>query len=220
MDQFIIKANESWIDTKDKQRTRCLHYDTKAFYHSNYHGGGNWKINGTIENLICTLKNDRTPYSQQTMMNCVAKLVEILKNDLPIIKLQLGYNKLRVCVVPRAKRESHYNKNQLLFRGSVQFATNSLCGFEDGTHDIIRHTNTRTTHSNISGNGGNGPLPYCGITLETCNISSNIQGKNILLIDDLYTKTIGIDEDAIQALHDKGANNVFFYSVGKTVSRY
>jgi len=34
------------------------------------------------------------------------------------------------------------------------------------------------------------------------------------LVDDLYTKGVNIDEDAIQALLDKGAKNVVFYSVG------
>ena len=78
---------------------------------------------------------------------------------------------------------------------------------------------TRTTHRDRSGYGGNGPIPYCGITNDTCSISG-VSGHNILLIDDLYTKTVGIDEDAIQALYDNGAAKVLFYAVGKTVSRY
>jgi phosphoribosylpyrophosphate synthetase len=72
---------------------------------------------------------------------------------------------------------------------------------------------------NRSGHGGNGDLPYPGITKNTCTISENVRGKNILLIDDLYTKTVNIDEDAIQALLDKGARSVVFYAVGKTMSR-
>ena len=42
-----------------------------------------------------------------------------------------------------------------------------------------------------------------------------IKGKNILLIDDLYTKSININEDMIQALLDNGAKSVIFYSIGK-----
>ena len=38
--------------------------------------------------------------------------------------------------------------------------------------------------------------------------------RNILLIDDLYTYSINIDEDMIQALYDNGANKVIFYSIG------
>jgi hypothetical protein len=43
-------------------------------------------------------------------------------------------------------------------------------------------------------------LPYIGITNATCNISDDVIGKDILLIDDIYTKTVNIDEDAIQSL--------------------
>jgi hypothetical protein len=39
------------------------------------------------------------------------------------------------------------------------------------------------------------------------------------LIDDLYSKSINIDEDAIQALIEKGANRVFFYAIGRTVRK-
>lgn len=42
--------------------------------------------------------------------------------------------------------------------------------------------------------------------------------KDILLIDDIYTKTINIDEDAIQALIESGAKSVTFYAVGRTRS--
>jgi phosphoribosylpyrophosphate synthetase len=65
-----------------------------------------------------------------------------------------------------------------------------------------------------------GEKPYPGITKDTCKISDNVRGKDILLIDDLYTKTVNIDEDAIQALLNKGAKSIVFYAVGKTVSRY
>lgn len=68
-----------------------------------------------------------------------------------------------------------------------------------------------------SGYGGNGNLPYPGITKETCTISDKIKNKDILLIDDLYTAKVNIDEDAIQTLLDKGANSVIFYSLGKTI---
>lgn len=63
-------------------------------------------------------------------------------------------------------------------------------------------------------------LPYIGITKETCSISDDVIGQDILLVDDLYTKTVNIDEDCIQALLDKGARSVTFCSIGKTLSRY
>jgi len=65
----------------------------------------------------------------------------------------------------------------------------------------------------------NGDLPYPGITKKTCSISNEIKGKDILLIDDIYTKTVNVDEDAIQALLDNGAKSVYFYAVVKTIHK-
>ncbi len=59
-------------------------------------------------------------------------------------------------------------------------------------------------------------MPYPGITRKTCTISPEVTEKDILLIDDIYTSNVYIDEDAIQALLDNGANSVKFYAVGKT----
>ena len=69
----------------------------------------------------------------------------------------------------------------------------------------------------MEGYVNDGSVPYVGITNATCNISDDVIGKDILLIDDIYTRTVNIDEDAIQSLIDKGANSVSFYAIGKTV---
>ena len=204
MNSFTIQPNE------------CLRQSIRAFYHDDYSGGGQWKVQGTIENIICTLKNDITPYTNIVLQNAVQKLIRILSTDLPQIQRQTGKNNLTVCVIPRAKVS--YNNNQLLFKATITDVVNRLQGFQNGTNYIIRHTDTKTTHLSrgISG-GGNGRLPYRGITKETCHISNAVRGKDVLLIDDLYTKTVNIDEDAIQALIDNGASSVVFYSVGKTL---
>lgn len=188
----------------------------QAFYNSDYIGGsGRWHTKGTIENIICTFKNDITPYTDSVLQNTSQELSQILINGLPEIFQYTKLNALTVCVVPRAK--VNYKKNQLLFKSTVREVASQLGGFIDGTDFIIRHTDTRTTHRDRAGYGGNGDLPYPGITKETCTISKEVKGKNILLIDDLYTKSINIDEDAIQALLDEGANEVFFYAIGRTV---
>ena len=187
----------------------------QAFYNSDYIGGsGRWRIKGAIENIVCTFKNDITPYTDSVLQNTVQELSQILINDLPEILQYTKLNALTVCVVPRAK--VNYKKDQLLFKSTVRKVASQLWGFNDGTDFIIRHTDTRTTHRDRAGYGGNGDLPYPGITKETCTILNEVKGKNILLIDDLYTKSINIDEDAIQALLDKGANTVFFYAIGRT----
>jgi hypothetical protein len=66
------------------------------------------------------------------------------------------------------------------------------------------------------GYGGDGDMPYVGITKATCKISGDVRGKDILLIDDIYTKGVNIVEDAIQALLDNGPKSVIFYAVAKT----
>ncbi len=207
MKRFTIHAN--------KYLTR----DTVGFYHADYHGGGNWRKKGTIENVITTLKNDITPYDKQTLFNAAKRLAVILLEELPEIPRILQIRPLTVCVVPRAKKEDYYRENQKIFRRVVSLVVDRLDGFENGTKYILRHTNTKTTHLVNSGGGGDGSMPYPGITKDTCFISPNVKGKDILLIDDLYTRTINVDEDAIQALYDFGANSVVFYSVGRTVRR-
>ena len=187
----------------------------KAFYNSDYIGrGGRWRKKGTIENIVCTLKNDITPYSDSVLQDTVLELMDILLSDLPEILQYTKFNNLTACVVPRAK--TNYNKDQLLFKSTIRKVVGQIRGFNDGSDFIIRHSETRTTHRNRAGYGGDGDLPYPGITKETCSISKEVNGKNILLIDDLYTKSINIDEDAIQALLDEGANKVYFYAIGRT----
>ena len=189
-----------------------------AFYHADYMSGGAWEIPNTIENMIWTLKNDVDAFPAR-LPNVQQKLSTILNNDLPQILKIIGKFKLTICVIPRSKAETYYRKDQMLFRETISNIADKLPNFENGTKYILRHTNTRTTHLDRNGKGGDGNLPFPGITKETCTISNQVSNKDILLIDDLYTKSVNIDEDAIQALLDNGANSVIFYSVGKTVLR-
>jgi len=205
MNNFTIEPN------------KFLNKRIQAFYNSNYSGGERRLIEGSVENVICTLKNDITPYTEIVLQTAVQNLSNILSKDLPEILQFTRLDNLTVCVIPRAK--VNYNLNQLLLKSTIHNVVNQLSGFSDGTDFIIRHTDTRTTHRDRAGYGGNGDLPYPGITTKTCTISNNVRGKDILLIDDLYTQTVNIDEDAIQALLNEGANSVIFYAIGKTVLR-
>ena len=204
MNKFIIYANE------------YLGQDIQGFYHEEYHAG-NWKIDGTIENIITTLKNDIPPFkSQETLQLAINRLIAIVEKDLIQIKQSNQIN-LTICIIPRAKIEDSYANNQLLFKKVIHHLTVKL-GFNDGSNYIKRYINTRTTHRDRSGHGGDGQRPYPYITKDTCNISNKVKDKDILLIDDLYTKSINIDEDAIQVLLDNGAKSVIFYAPAKTVN--
>ncbi len=204
MKRFIIESN------------RFLKQNIQAFYHTDFYGYGK-PNNPDYLNII---KNDNHHHWSDYQLNKAANdLRNILGKDFPQLLQLLEFNTLTVCVVPRAKADNTYRADQLRFQSTVQSVVNQLNGFEDGINYIGRHTNTSTTHLRrpIEGYVNDGRSPYPGITIQTCNISSNVRGRDILLIDDIYTKTVNIDEDAIQSLLNMGAGSVTFYAVGKTV---
>lgn len=224
MNSFTILPGMSWYTnpmTNTRQRGNFIIKSINAFYHSDYQSGNSERreTTGTVENIITTLKNQFQDKSNDVLIQAGKNLVEILKKDLPQVLQKTAKENLVVCIIPRSKALTTYTQNQLIFRQAVTIAAKNLKDFSDGTDYIIRHTNTRTTHLDRSGYGGDGDLPYPGITKKTCTISDDVKGKDILLIDDLYTETVNIDEDAIQALLDNGANSVVFYSLGKTAPR-
>ena len=189
---------------------RYLSRDVEAFYHTSYVG---YKKLGNPD-YINMLKNTYNDRPKSILDNAVQELIKVLLDDLPQI---LRLTPLTVCVVPRAKTD--YQPNQLLFKSTVRDVVNQLNSFFiNGIDYIVRHTNTKTTHlpAHTPNYNNDGAAPYPGITVETCNISSNVRDKDILLIDDVYTGNVNIDEDAIQALLDKGARSVTFYAVGYT----
>lgn len=200
MDKFIITPNE------------FLKKNTQGYYRHDYTTYG---TDGNPD-FINHLKNQFGDTNVPTLQNAIDELKKVIEVDLPKIKNLHSNTNLTVCVIPRAKAEGSYSDNQKLFKRVISSVVDKLSGLANGTNYIIRKTNTRTTHMNKSGYGGDGDMPYVGITKATCNISNEVKGKDILLIDDIYTKGVNIDEDAIQALLDSGAKSVIFYSVAKT----
>ncbi len=199
------------------QKNNYLTQDIHGFYHTDF-GGVDLPNN---PNYLYKLKNDpHHNWSDYRIQEAQQQLLKVLLIDLPDVFCQINKNPLTVCVIPRAKAENTYRPNQLLFRATVRNAVIQLGNnFNDGTNYILRHTNTKTTHLRqaVEGFSNDGLGPFVGITNATCHISNEAIGKNILLIDDIYTRTVNIDEDAIQALLSKGANSVSFYAIGKTV---
>lgn len=189
-----------------------LNKSTQAYYRYDY------TTYGTEGNpdFINHLKNQFGDTSVRKLQNAVNELKKIIQADLPKIKNYHSSSSLTVCVIPRAKSESSYSGNQKLFKKVISSVVDQLHGLANGTSYIIRTVNTRTTHMDKSGYGGDGKMPFEGITKATCKISNDVRGKDILLIDDIYTRGVNIDEDAIQALLDYGAKSVIFYSVAKT----
>lgn len=201
MIQFQIPANAFLTTT------------TKAFCHVPYTGMGS----AENPNYLNDLKNTYNSFSQHKLQSAVNELLNVLNEDLPQIYQLLGFDILTICVVPRAKAENAYKTNQQLFRKTVQESIDQIHGLADGINYISRHTNTYTTHLGERAPNyiNDGDKPYPGITERTCDISADAAGKNILLIDDIYTPGVNIDEDAINALLNAGAKTLTFYAVGK-----
>lgn len=204
------------------RRNYFLKKDTIG-YHNRDYTGFNQPDN---PNFLNTLKNTFNNTALSTLNQAKRDVENILLDDIPGI---IRDNKLSNCVcvcIPRAKTLVTYTPNQLFFRDAVSNAVSQMAGVIDGSNFIARHTNTRTTHlSETTGrvattgqvSENDGELPYPGITIETCRINSaQIRNQNIILIDDIYTNGVNIDEDCIQALLDTGAKNVIFYAIAYT----
>ncbi|MEE6031107.1 hypothetical protein [Avibacterium paragallinarum] len=205
------------------ERNMILSKDIDAFYRFKYFGSRDPRT----PKYINILKNDILDKSKAELCSAFVDLKNNLENEIYAIFDVLGWDYesgRSICVVPRSKTINHYKDEQLLFLYTIKYVINStsLAFFHeiDGTDFIIRMKNTQTTHLNKTRyGGGDGRCPYKGISLDTCMFSNEIKGKNILLIDDIYTKTVDIIEDMVQALLDKGAKNVAVYTLGYTVYR-
>lgn len=185
-----------------------------GFYHTDYLGmnrPGN-------PNYLNKLKNDRFDFSKKIIKSAADDVEKILTSQLNNVLEEFQLDKAAICVMPRAKTPCTYRKNQLYFSRTVSKVARNIANVEDGTDWIVRHTSTRTTHLHFSDTEGS--TPYIGITTDTCEISTAVEGKDIILVDDVYTKHVNVNEDALQALLDAGANSVQLFVVAKTKKRH
>lgn len=166
--------------------------------------------------FINFLKNDFLTFTS-LVPSSERKLTQVLVEDLREIVAVHG--QLTVCGIPRSKREGTYPASKMGLKRGIRAAVVQVAGLEDGLDYIVRYKDTCTTHWARYNRGGEGPMPYPGITWDTCRISTEVAGKDVLLIDDIYTPNCGIDEDAIQTLLDAGANSVIFYAIGYTARK-
>ena len=189
-----------------------------AYYNRPYTGYGN-QDNPVFLN---TLKNTFNKETLSQLYSARQEVENILLVDLPKIINQHNFQNCVCVCIPRAKALNTYTDNQLFLRDAIRNASNKINGIVDGTDVIIRHTNTFTTHLEKATADGriqnnDGDKPYPGITKATSYIKKDkIIGRRIILIDDIYTKGVNIDEDCIQALLDNGAQEVIFYAIGRT----
>lgn len=194
----------------------------ESYYSLVYKG---YKMPGNPD-FLNILKNKNNNESLEDLREAIKKVGDILLEDLPKVIVQSGLQNCVLVCVPRAKALDKYFKKQLLFRKAVRNVASEINGVIDGVDCIKRHKNTYTTHlpsdTGYKSKDGwidcnDGKKPYPGITKDTCFIDEEmIRGKDIILIDDIYTKTIGIDEDCIRSLLESGARRVIFYAIAYT----
>ncbi len=219
--EHMVNISDSTLKKHIIRQNNFLRHDTLAFYHMCYMGYG--KPNNP--DFINDLKNQFRNVEIEQLKSAANTLVKYLVLSIDTIYNILEKEELVVIAIPRAKSEDEYHKTQQLFRQGISYSVNWLrenrhLNLINGSHFIIRHTNTKTTHlSKCQTIVNDGEMPYVGITHDTCNISDDVVGKDILLIDDIYTKNVNIDEDAIQALYDEGARSVTFYSICRTYKK-
>lgn len=194
-------------------RDGFLGRDVDLYFHDNYYG-----FSSSMNTLMFVnyLKNDRRDYDA-VIDKCEEKAAAILSADLAA--LVQGYGPLTVCGIPRSKREDSYHPSKMGLKRAIRKAIAMNPDLSDGVDYIVRHTNTLCTHRSHRGYGGDGEGPRRGLMRDTCSISAEVAGKSIVLIDDIYTAGVGIDEDGVQALLDAGARSVIMYTFGCTARR-
>ncbi len=217
MKKFTIKANE------------YLDKDTTAYFNYDYIAKNMDDDIYSVGSMIRILKNTFNKESVDNLNEAKKRIKDIMVGNIPTI---IKENKLTSCVIiviPRAKQKAEYFRNQLFFIVAVSEAARDI-NCIDGTNCIERIENTKTTHlrrnvgrETINGtihkgeNSNDGDMPYPGILRNTCKIDCKlIENKDIVLVDDIYTEGVNIDEDAIQTLYEYGAKKVIFYSIAKT----
>lgn len=199
----------------------CLNKRIVAFYDCAYmrpdHEGSSFSFR--VSDAIRTLKNTFNGENDNKLFRAKNYIRAIATTDLKqIIKQQRIENPIIVCV-PRSKAD--FSDKQLLFRKAIsEAANNNNTVATNGAEYIRRVRNTKTTHLTNTKKGdmsGDGDMPYPGITNDTCRLIGSVSGRNVILVDDIYTKTVNIDEDCCQFLLDNGAKSVTLYTICKAM---
>ena len=193
---------------------RFLGRSVEIYCHAKYFGF--YSDVNTIS-FVNYLKNDLMTFTH-LVPKSELEAAQVLAADLS--ELVRKYRPFTVCGIPRSKRESIYPAEKMGLKRAIRKAVASIPQLTDGLDYIVRHTNTKCTHRSYWGHGGDGEMPRPGLLRDTCSLSPAIAGKRIVLVDDIYTPGVGIDEDGVQALFDAGARSVILYTFGYTVKKY
>lgn len=220
---------------KQVKTIQVLKQEVVAYYHLDY--GKDSHDNCLFLN---TLKNDEMRFITKDSLNHAKNIAKLYIKDfltfIASVKFRDKDSQVIVCRVPRSKTPNSNLPDYFLFEEAVSEAVDEdeSGKFINGVDYIKRHTDVKTHHLARRENSkpkieNTGSDTYPGITLDTCDISDNIKDNDIILIDDVYTapdkyheyqKTnLNVCEDCIHALYDKGAKQVIFYAVARTMKK-
>ena len=216
--------NQEYLRETTLMRNSFLKEKTECYYVLDYLRYG---VPGNPD-FILTLKNTFNDKSITDLLAAKETARDILCRWVPDVMEEAGLSSCMMACVPRAKALETYTPTQLYLLDAVSEAAGMLANVTDGIEAIVRHTNTKTTHlrnstvTRVTANGTReanmGAEPYPGITKDTCWLDTEaVFGENILLVDDIYTAGVNIDEDCIQALYDAGAERVVLFALSRTV---
>lgn len=222
-----MSGNLERLRTRNLWTNSFLHKGAVCYYVLDYLRYGH----SDNPDFILTLKNTYNKESVNNLNRAKQRARDIVVRWTPEIMKSAKLTSCTMVCIPRAKEMSSYTDKQMYLLAGVSEAAQLLRPYNvtDGTTAIVRVVDTKTTHlkdttSRITASGkeeaNNGDAPYPGITKKTCRIdSAQIRGKNVLLVDDIYTGGVNIDEDCIQALYDTGAAHVVLFTLSCTVPR-
>lgn len=185
-----------------------------GFFHDEYYGMSS--PNNRIR-FVNVLKNDYQNASPDEIRFAEEILADAIRHDLA--RITRHYGPMTLVGVPRSKREASYPQSKMGLKRALRLAASENPQLSDGLDFIVRQRDTLCTHQGYWGRGGYGEGPRPGLIEDTCVLSPRIEGRDILLVDDIYTPGCGIDEDAICAVLNAGARSVVFFAIGYTVSR-
>ena len=201
MKRFTIKQN-SYLDR-----------DIKGFYNCDYIG---YQQKGNPD-FINKLKNTTKSHNEMDLVQEFLEVAERATKDLRTILDTENLNDPIITIIPRSKAENNYKQSQLMFKKAISSVVDKIEA-TNGSNAIKRIKDTKTTH-NWRLKNNTGDTLYKGITKDTCEIDKRaIHEKDVILVDDIYTKDVNVAEDCIQTLFDFGAKNVILYVVAKTRS--
>lgn len=189
------------------------------------------------------LKNDFDNADEWELEDASSQAYAVLQATLEKLAEDDELSGAVVCAVPRSKVPAYYSLDQVRFYSALWSAVEDEGSFINGVGNFYRsrgkthlsgavmerNHNVITTHLSHGAYqektfswlpGGEPEQFYPGVTTNTCKINSRmVRGKVVILVDDIYTRTVNVDEDAIEALYDAGARRVILYTVAKTMRK-